>query len=225
MLKNTTYKEKFAMLSPWMPFIVEAIKKDLKNDHLRKDMAFVRQYFAGKNTNKITTEDLVQAYTHALANEENGEDLAEFVSNRWLLKHSDLYHHFEQELTKIDPNFSDLEVMEKEPSMAIMEKAVKEFGAPETYLFCVLNSVVFPDEVYKLLNQRAEQHVKHSIAAAEEQKKQSSAEAIQQDFEQQISRLTDKYEKKLQGMQKKYNTDTEILKKQITNLQRKLNAS
>jgi hypothetical protein len=225
MLKNTTYKEKFAMLASWMTLIVDSVKKDIKNEHLKKDVAFVRQYFSGKNFNKLSTQELAQAYGHAIANGENGEELAEFVSNRWLLKHSDLYHHFEQELSKIDPNFSDLEVMPKEPSIAIMEKAVQQFGAPQTYLFCVLNSVVFPEDVYKILSNRAEHHVKESITEAEAQKEQLSVENMKKNYEQQIARVTDKYEKKLSGLQKKYVHDVDGLKKQIATLQRKLNVS
>lgn len=49
-----------------------------------------------------------------------------------------------------------------------------------------------------------------------------SFEALKGEFEQKLVRLEDKYEKKLLGMQKKYVTETEMLKKQIGNLQRKL---
>ncbi len=45
---------------------------------------------------------------------------------------------------------------------------------------------------------------------------------MRQAFEREIARLTDKYEKKLAGLQKKYITDMENFKKQISQLQRKL---
>ena len=41
-------------------------------------------------------------------------------------------------------------------------------------------------------------------------------------FETEMARVKDKYEKKLNGLQKKYQVDVENLKKQIAQLQRKL---
>jgi hypothetical protein len=41
-------------------------------------------------------------------------------------------------------------------------------------------------------------------------------------FELKMQRLVDKYEKRLSGLEKKYLNDTDILKKQIANLQKKL---
>lgn len=225
MLKETTYKEKFSMLSPWMPLIIEEVKRDLKNEHMKSNPVFVRHYFAGKNLSKITLQELVDAYTHAVANQEDAEDLADYITNRWLLKHADLYMHFEQALMKINPNFSDLDLLDEESSLALMEGAIKEFGAPNTYLFCVLNSVVFPEKVFTLLAKRAEHDHRKSTEEAIEHQEKASIESMQRNYEQQIARLTDKYEKKLAGLQKKYSVDIEALKKQVANLQRKLTAS
>lgn len=225
MLKNTTYQEKFAILAPWMPSIIESIKKDIKNEHLKKDAAFFRHYFQGKNIAKLVAQELAPAYSHAIAHNEKAEELAEFVSNRWLLKHSDLYHYFEQELTKVAPNFSELEVLDTESSLNMMEKAIQQFGAPATYLFCVINSVVFPKEVYDTLRQRAEHHVEQSTQELAAKQEQMAADSMQNNYELQIARMTDKYEKKILGLQKKYTQDVESLKKQIVALQRKLQGS
>lgn len=222
MLKETTYKAKFDMLASWMPLIVESVKKDLKNDHLKGDYAFFKHYFPGKNLNKLTTEELAQAYSNAIATSEKAEELAEFITNRWLIKHSDLYHYFEQELTKINPNFNDLDVLDKQTSLKLMEGSIQQHGAPHTYLFCILNSVVFPPEVFAKLSQLAEQAAKQAAAETTVKQEHESVEAMQRNYEQQIARLTDKYEKKLIGLQKKYTTDVEALKKQVANLQRKL---
>lgn len=222
MLKDATNKEKFEMLSPWMQLVVDAIKKDIKNEHLKRDIAFVRHYFPGKNVSKLTTEELAEAYKHAISQGENTEELAEFVTNRWLLKHSDIYHHFEQELTKIDPNFTELDLLDPSTSNVLMNQAVEQFGAPHTYLFCVMNSVVFPKEIYDVLRQRAHDHTQKAQEQEAIQQQREVEEAEKRNAEQQISRLTDKYEKKLAGLQKKYQTDVECLKKQIASLQRKL---
>jgi hypothetical protein len=222
MLKDSTYKEKFAMLQGWMPLIIDSIKKDLKNEHLKRDPGFSRLYFPGKNPSKLTIEELSDAYTQALAEGENTEELAEFIANRWLLKHSDLYYYFEQELGKINPEFSEIKDIDQQLATKIMEGATQQFGTISTYLFCVLNSVVFPDEIYKKLGHDA---AKHAVEKKEEDKvsaENASAETLQRNQDQQMARVIDKYEKKIMGLQKKYLTDVETLKKQIANLQRKL---
>ncbi|MBA3815256.1 MAG: hypothetical protein H0X29_01805 [Parachlamydiaceae bacterium] len=222
MLKNATHKEKFTLLKNWMPAIVDTVKKDLKNEHLKKDWAFVKQYFPGKNLNKLTAEEIAQAYIHVIENSENAEELAEFISNRWLLKHTDLYYFFEKELSKISSDFNDLEELEKKQSIDIVEKAENEFGSPKTYLFSVMNSVVFPKEVFDALAVRAQASIKQEETEAKALDEMNSLQDMQRSYEQQIARLTDKYEKKLQGLQKKYSIDVEGLKKQVVTLQRKL---
>lgn len=220
MLKDSTYKEKFAILKMWMPSIVETVKKDLKNDHLRRDFQFYKTYFNTKNFNKLTTEELVEAYSKALEEEVNVEELGEFIANRWLLKNTEIYHFFEERLRKVSENFTDLVEIDMDTSNAIVNDAIKEFDAPKTYLFSVMNSVVFPKALYERLE-------KEALKAMEEQKKEAESavehknwESKERALQQEISRLKDKYEKKLLGMQKKYDQDTTMLKKQVANLQR-----
>jgi hypothetical protein len=223
MLKDTTYKEKFVLLQDWLPAIIEAVKKDLKSEHLKQDWQFVKKYFANKNLNKLTAEELVEGYRMALAQEEKSEELAEFISNRWLLKNSEIYYFFEQALSKLNPEFSELEELDQTLSTKLMENSVNEFGAEKTYLFAVINSVVFPKKIYDQLKSHAEKDTRKAKENAIQEAEHKSIEAIHSSYQQQIARLTDKYEKKLQGLQKKYIVDTDALKKQISTLQRKLN--
>lgn len=223
MLKNSTYKEKFAMIKSWMPALVEDVKKDLKNEHLRNDWMFVKKYLGGKNLNKVTNEEIAQAYSTAVAEEESSEEIGEFLSNRWLLKHGDIYQYFEAKLTEISPNFSELETIDKSKAQDIVDGSVKQFGPVKTYLFAVLNSVVFPKDVYEGLGRKAEDSARHKAEEMNAKNAHDSLEAMQRSYEQQIARLTDKYEKKLSGLQKKYVLDTEGLKKQISTLTKKLN--
>lgn len=225
MLKDSTYKEKFAMLQNWMPLIIDTVKKDLKNEHLKRDPGFIRTYFPGKNPAKLTSEELSEAYTHAIVHGENTEEIAEFISNRWLLKHSELYYYFEQELSKLNPNFNEIIDIDKAVAEKIMEGAAQQFGVISTYLFCVMNSVVFPEEIYKKLSQNAVKRAEEEKIEAAKSDEAASVEAMQKGYEQQIARLTDKYEKKILGLQKKYIYDIDVLKKQIASLQRKLTAS
>jgi hypothetical protein len=222
MYKNSTYKEKFADLHEWIPFLVDAVKKDLRNDHLKKDFYFVKKFLPSKNIHKATTNELAEAYQKAIQEEENGEELAEFITSRWLLKNSELYNFFEQQLSLISPDFTDLEEIDPTQAQNLIEASIREFGAPHTYLFSVLNSVVFPKEKFQNLKIQAQQHQETEIKEARQAEEQLTAEQMRKEFEREVSRLTDKYEKKLSGLQKKYIADIEVLKKQVSQLQRKL---
>lgn len=224
MLKDVTYKEKFQILDPWMLQIIGSVKKDLKNEHLKNDWQFAKKYFANKNIAKLTTEELTEGYRLAFASEDAGEALAEYISNRWLLKNTEMYHFFEEKLQQINPNFSDLVELEKEKAHTLMEESISHFGAPNTYMFSVINSVVFPKEIYDKLSKQAQHAAKENEIHAQAMEEKMSVDMIHQHYQQQIARLTDKYEKKLLGMQKKYTQDVETLKKQVCTLQRKLNA-
>lgn len=222
MLKSATYKEKFAMLKIWLPKILDSVKKDLKGEHLRTDIQFCKTYLPGKNINKLSLDDLVTAYSKALDETENGEALCEFISNRWLLKNTELYGYFEEKLKAIDPNFTELEVIDHAKSKDLITGAVAHFGAPKTYLFSVLNSVVFPKEIYQELAKMAQASIEKEETEAKALHEKLSFEVMIRNHELQIARLVDKYEKKLTGLQKKYIQDTESLKKQLVSLQRKL---
>jgi len=225
MIKESTYKEKFAMLQVWMPLIIDSVKKDLKNEHLKNDLVFMRHYFPGKNLSKLTSEELAQAYSHAIATGEKTEEVAEFIANRWMLKHSDIYNYFEQELVALNPDFTQLSTIGHDNALKIMNESIKQFGPINTYLFCILNSVVFPEEIYKALSTKADHYAQTQQAEEVVKHEGATLEALKISYEQQIARLTDKYEKKVLGLQKKYTQDVDCLKKQVSALQRKLSAS
>lgn len=222
MYKNATYKEKFADLQEWIPLLIDAVKKDLRNEHLKKDFFFVKKFLSSKNIHKISTDELAQAYQKAIQEEEQGEELAEFITSRWLLKNSDLYEFFEQQLSQINPDFTNLEEIAPAQAQALIDASVREFGAPHTYLFSVLNSVVFPKENFQKLKTQAQQHQEKQEEETRQNIDQMNADQMRKSFEREMARMADKYEKKLTGMQKKYVTDIENLKKQLAQLQRKL---
>lgn len=224
MLKDATYKEKFELLQGWITSLIEDVKKDLRNDHLKGDWQFCKTYLAGKNLNKINNEELVAAYTKAVKESENGEALAEFIAHRWLMRNSELYHYFEQELSKINPNFGEIEKIDAPQAKTIIDGANKEFGALKTYLFAIINSVAFSKDDLHNLEKAAKADVEQKKKEAVANLEKLSLDQLKTSYEQQIARLTDKYEKKLLGMQKKYTTDVDTLKKQVANLQRKLSA-
>jgi len=220
MLKNATYVQKFALLQNWLPHIIESVKKDLKQEHLRRNPAFIRQYFEVKNLNKIGTESMSRAYGSAL--QAGDESIGEYSAARWLLRHTDIYNFFEMQLQQIAPNFTELEELAPQTSKQLMELSVAEFGAVSTYLFTILNSVVFDAETLKQLGQLAEQE---SLAADVEKTAQTQAEigeAAIRALNLELSRSKDKYEKRIAGLERKYLQDTEALKREVARLQRKL---
>lgn len=222
MLKDITYSQKLTMLKSWINTIIEEIKKDVKQEHLKYDREFTKTYFSSANITKLTANELAVGYVQAIEKNDRVEELGEFLANRWLLKNSDMYEHFEEKLRQISPNFTELEVLEEKDAIKLMQDSINEFGAIKTYLFSVLNSVVFPETILKELQHKAidekkteEENREKAITETEEKNKEKF-------YQQQIARLTDKYEKRILGLEKKYHIDIATLKKQISTLQKKL---
>lgn len=220
MLKNATYVQKFALLANWLPQIIESVKKDLKQEHLRRNPAFLRQYFDEKNLNKIGTEAMSRAYGAAL--QAGDESVGEYIAARWLLRHSDIYSFFETHLQDIAPNFTELEVLTPEASKMLMERSIAEFGAIPSYLFTILNSVVFDPATLQQLSQNAENELMQKTTEQTEQAEAATGEAIVRALQLELSRSRDKYEKRIAGLERKYLQDTETLKREVARLQRKL---
>jgi len=220
MENDTTYQTKFAILKKWLPNIIDTVRKDLKKDHLSKDPLFLKQHLGGKPVHKLTNEELVDGYSAVLENSDNAEAVGEFISNRWLLKHADLYYLFEQHMIQINPDVTKIVKLEESQAQPIIEEAVAEFGAVDTYLFCRINSVALTENTFKKLEKQAEAEDAEEI----EEGKLESIEDVERVYQQMIARLTDKYEKKLSSLERKYVQDTDTLKKHIGNLQRKLTA-
>lgn len=214
MLKESTYPLKYQMIKHCLPSLILSIRRDLRQDHLKKDKAALKEYFQGKNPNKLTVEELAEGYAPLL--EGGNEDLWEFIAERWLLKHTDVYYFFEEKLKEIDEEFTSLEEIELEKARSIADESVRLFGAEKTLIFGVLNEVVFPKEIYNDLEK----------AAKEAPRVHEKPENIlpPQDYSAEIKRLENKYEKKLLGLQKKYERDVAALKKQVSALQKKLAA-
>lgn len=222
MLKQATNKEKFSLLKEWHPHIFEEVKKDIKNEHLKQDPVFFKMYFNSKNLHKITTEELVEGYRKAVEESEKGEEIAEFISNSWLLKYGDIYQHFEKELSKVQTDFTAIQELDSQNSLQIIEGSIQQFGAPQTYLFSVFNSVVFPKEIFKQLNDRAKKSLSETAQKEQHESEKQTLEALKKHHEREMARVTDKYEKKLSGLQRKYCNDVDSLKKQLSNMQKKL---
>lgn len=223
MYRDTTYKEKMAILKEWGPELIEAIKKDLKTEHLKQDYVFAKKYLGGKPANKISLEDMVKGYFEAVEKEESGEKIAEFIANRWMLKTSDVYGFFETELTRINPEFTEIKELPNAEGDKLIEQSSRLFGAPKTYLFSVINSVAFSPKQFEKLREKALKERQTQLEELSKLQETASFEQLKKEFEQKLVKLEDKYEQKIAGLEKKYVADVAALKKQIATLSRKLN--
>ncbi len=219
MIKEDSYKIKFEKLQPWNSAIFQTIKKDLKNDHLLKTPSFAQKYFPKRALDKLTHEEFAAAYLAEIA--EGDEDLGETVASRWVMKNAELYQFFATELSKINPKFDEIESLTPETSSMLLNTSVGQFGASAAYIFCVMNAVVFKEEQLEKLRELAIAEI--SRAPLQEQKQEfGSIAAVKEHYEKEIAKLTDKYEKKMQGVMRKYALDVEGLKKQISQLHKRL---
>lgn len=222
MSTETDIKNKLQELKDWMPAIIECIKRDLKNEHLKKDLQFAKHYFGTTNISKLDTQDLSKAYIQAIDERENGKEIAEFIAHRWIFRNSEMYQFFEMRLSAIHPNFTEIIELPNGDAKILMDNSIQEFGALKTYIFAMLNCVAFSNDILQKLKLLACEDCK----ALEENKRISAEKRSYEDLifahSQEIARTVDKYEKKLSGIQKKYMHDVGILKKQIAQLQRRL---
>lgn len=215
-------KNQFEILQPWINQILNVIKKDIKSEHLGSDPLFYKNYFGNRPQNRLTSEEIFIAYEKELL--KGNEDLAEWIVNRWVFKHGDLYTHFAEKLSQILPDFDQIEALDEHQSEQVLHGAVANFGALPTYLFSVLNGVVFPEAILKKLRQEAEREEAVKKAEATAVAEKQSFEQLIARHEREMQRLQEKYESRLAGVQKKYDTDVAALKKQIRSLQQKLHA-
>jgi len=209
-------ENQFLSLQNWTQEILTMIKKDIKTDHLPSDPVFYRTYFGNRPQNRLSTEEIFAAYEKELLL--GNQDLADWVVNRWVFKHGDLYKHFADGLSRVNPNFDEIKELTVEESNQILKGAAESFGAIPTYLFSLLNGVVFPKTVLDSLRKGAEEAKSAQIIQEKEDEEKQSLEKVLAAHKREVARLNDKIE----GVQKKYTKDTESLKKQIKSLQQKL---
>ena len=221
MLQKEIYQDVFGQLEQWSDEIFSVIKKEIKNDYMRHNPQFFRKYFAKKDPAKLTAQELGAACLQEV--KEGNEELGEWLISRWLVKHGDMYQFFATELSKINPQFDEIEVISDEASEALVRVSSEQFGLTTTYVFCVLNQVRLASGSFEKLRKDAETE-KNTVKPVEE-KASEGVEATIKRYEGIVQKLTEKYEKRLQGLEQKYFNDVEGLKKQIAQLHRRLSGS
>jgi len=211
-------KNQFQALQNWTFEILNTIKKEIKSDHLHTDPVFYRTYFGSRPQNRLTSEEIFAAYEKELL--KGNEELADWVVNRWVFKHGDLYRHFAENLSRVNPDFDQIQQLTEAESEDILRGTAESFGAIPTFLFSLLNGVVFPQTILERLQKAAELEKASQNKEEEAHAEQQSLEKVLAAHQREIARLNDK----IAGVQRKYTADTEALKKQIKTLQQKLHA-
>ena len=128
-------ENQFIQLKNWMFDILDAIKKDIKQEHLGSDPQFYRAYFGNRPQNRLTSDEIFAAYENELL--KGNEDFSAWVVNRWVFKHGDLYQVFADRLSQINSELDQIETLTEEKSREVLSGVVESFGAIPTFLFVV----------------------------------------------------------------------------------------
>src|SRR4051812_29479910 len=89
---RTVMETKFHTLQPWLEEILGSIRKDIKTDYLPGSATFYRTHFGSRPQNRLTIEEINAAFIKELL--AGNEEMAEWVVNRWVFKHGDVYRYF-----------------------------------------------------------------------------------------------------------------------------------
>ena len=210
----------FAKIEAWLPEITAAIKKDIKVDYIPGTPEFHRKYFGNRPLSRIPFEEMQEAFKRELL--AGNEEMAEWVVNRWVFQHGDVYTHFAERMMKVNAEFDQIKEFSVGESEEILQGAIESFGAKAVYLFSVLNQVVFPAGVFDKLRAAAEAEKASAQAVQATAEQTSDLNKLIDRHNREMTRLHEKYEQKVSGVLKKYTTDIEALKSQVRALQKQL---
>jgi len=209
-------ENKFYTLQPWLYEILDSIRRDIKTDYLPASGAVYRAHFGNRPQNRLTMQEINTALIKELL--QGNEDLAEWVVNRWVFKHGEIYQYFASSLEAISPDFGSLQELSEADSQALVLGAKEAFGVKLVYFFSLLNGVVFPASVFAALRQEVEAQAQ----APAQTTPAAITPATEEKHRRELARLAEKYEQKIAGIMKKYSQDVHSLKTQVRALQKKL---
>jgi hypothetical protein len=213
-----TWADRFSILSPWFADILNVVKRDCKSEHLRLDPIFVRQHFGGMPVQRITLEDMRAVYLQQILS--GHEKLAEFVANRWLFKHMDLYRFFEESLQKISPDFDKIQELSSEQADELIHQACEKFGTEKVFCFVAINDVVVPKPSFDRLQRQA-----LDCLAQRQSEVVPEEEGIELRWRKEMNLLKERHEKKIAELTKKHQQEIQRLQKELAQLTSELNAA
>ncbi|MBS0627807.1 MAG: hypothetical protein JSS09_06305 [Verrucomicrobia bacterium] len=149
--------------------------------------------------------------------------MGEWVASSWIDKHGDMFKCFHDHLIKVSQNYDQLTELPLAVEESMAEASIKEFGALNTYIFSILNSVVFSEKKMKELRELAQKDKEKSVES-QEKSSELSVEELKKNFEEQMQKVLEKQEKKILGITERYRMEIAGYRKQISQLQKKLEA-
>ncbi len=214
MISKSQYKIKIDLLSPFLEELCKGIKKEIRQEFIQKGLF-------KKSESNVEWKEVAQFFYKKIV-EEGDENVGEWLASSWVCKNGEIFQHFHEELSLIDKQYENLVGIPLELEQKIKDLSVSKFGFLRVYLFCVLNSVVFSSEVFESLRKAALEEVSSSKESLEAARKISSVEELEKVFELEKKKIEEKYEKRMQGVLKKYQIEVDGYRKQIGQLQKKL---
>jgi hypothetical protein len=211
MISKSQYKNKIEVLAPFLEYICQGIKKEIRQEFIQK----------GALPKGLESKEVSQFFYKKVV-ELGDEKVGEWLASSWIYKNGEIFQSFHEELSLIDSQYEKLEKFPVEAERELLATSVLKFGALRVYLFSVLNSVVFSQESFDKLSKGALEELSSLSNPLDEVKKSLSVEELQASFEVEKRKLEEKYEKRLQGALKKCQLEVEGYRKQIGQLQKKL---
>ena len=214
MMINSDYKNKFEILAPFVEELCLGIKKEIKQE-------FVKKKGLQAEFNPLDISDISNFFYKKVA-EEGDEKTGEWLSSSWIYKNGEIFQLFHEQLSLVDAHYERLESLSSEVEQRIKDLSIGEFGFVRVYLFSVLNSVVFSAKLFEELKAGALKELAMGKDPSLESKDNISMEDLKKSFEMERLKLEEKYEKRLQGVIKKTQLEVEGYRKQIGQLQKRL---
>ena len=214
MMINSDYKNKFEILAPFVEELCLGIKKEIKQE-------FVKKKGLQAEFNPLDISDISKFFYKKVA-EEGDEKTGEWLSSSWIYKNGEIFQLFHEQLSLVDEHYERLESLSPEVERQIKDLSTSKFGFVRVYLFSVLNSVVFSAKLFEELKAGALKELAMGKNSSLESKDNISIEELKKSFEMERLKLEEKYEKRLQGVIKKTQLEVEGYRKQIGQLQKRL---
>lgn len=214
-IDRKTWVGRFSLLTPWFFDIMNAVRRDCKNEHLRLNPSFVREHFSGMPLHRITVDEMRAVYLRLILG--GNEHLAEFVSNRWLFRNMELYTLFEKTLSEVSPDFEKISELSVQQAERLIQEASSKFGSENVFCFVVLNDVVVPQDVFDRLQRQAVEDL-----AKRQREAESQEVPVEEKYRLEIERLKDRQEKRIQEMTKRHQQELQRLNGEIAKLKNEL---
>ncbi|MBS3904442.1 MAG: hypothetical protein KGZ39_03860 [Simkania sp.] len=134
-------QSKFKQLDDLFQLIISDIKKDIKSELVKFDRKLFQKIFSQSYVAKLSSKELADLLHPEI--QTGNPALEDWMIERWVYRHAEIYQFFVERLSVIHPDFETIKEIEKEHATKMVDEAIRRFGALKTYLFSILNGVAF----------------------------------------------------------------------------------